>query len=243
MRGNPCPSDSCADGVYPRACGGTPRPARSWSRQSLQGLSPRMRGNHRHKFRWQLARGLSPRMRGNPPRSCVSIPGSPGLSPRMRGNRSEDGVCLAGGLSPRMRGNLTDVGCRSRVYPRACGGTPAWTASPWPAWHGWVYPRACGGTRTSPDRPTCPAKGLSPRMRGNPVGSASWTSPGSIPAHAGEPKASAQARVYPRACGGTTFRSDRSCIDGSIPAHAGEPISASYRDPRACGGTRGRAAP
>ena len=90
----------------------------------------------------------------------------------------------------------------------------------------------------------------------------------SIPAHAGEPRVGLalafQARVYPRACGGTieSIRDEEeesglsprmrgnhpnrpgfAKIDGSIPAHAGEPLSGRERIergwvyPRACGGT------
>ena len=131
-----------------------------------------------------------------------------------------------------------------------------------------VYPRACGGTLNAFNiRPI--AKGLSPRMRGNrehrPV---RLTAAGSIPAHAGEPTAGSSvsliARVYPRACGGTTnaqgiagsspglsprmrgnlfHPSGRQATHGSIPAHAGEPpmnrsaIPCRWVYPRACGGT------
>ena len=91
--------------------------------------------------------------------------------------------------------------------------------------------------------------GLSPRLRGNLVSSASMVLPsGSIPAPAGEPKVGFGFRegdeVYPRACGGTSasvavtgaptglsprlrgnheVRLDRRGKCGSIPAPAGEP--------------------
>ena len=112
-------------------------------------------------------------------------------------------------------------------------------------------------------------RGLSPRMRGNRRQHLDHVQGhGSIPAHAGEPSPSArgrpQGRVYPRACGGTTWplyltpvleglsprmRGNRAgrVVDqparGSIPAHAGEPRPPSGRRsrrrvyPRACGGT------
>ena len=136
----------------------------------------------------------------------------------------------------------------SRVYPRACGETPAVLLH--------------GG----------PAKGLSPRMRGNrnrfarrPPGK------GSIPAHAGKPdspiRAPAMPGVYPRACGETCLPpADRPSgrglsprmrgnlpslvllriIPGSIPAHAGKPpVNTDYNRarwvyPRACGETKFR---
>ena len=72
------------------------------------------------------------------------------------------------------------------------------------------------------------AKGLSPRLRGNPEeASATPETPGSIPAPAGEPPAfmprSPSITVYPRACGEPL-----------------SPISKSVSEkvyPRACGGT------
>ena len=52
-----------------------------------------------------------------------------------------------------------------------------------------VYPRVCGGT-ASPLRVSASIKGLSPRVRGNRIGSlAEANGDGSIPACAGEPHA------------------------------------------------------
>ena len=73
---------------------------------------------------------------------------------------------------------------RRKVYPRVCGGTPAWAL----------------GTQI--------LGGLSPRMRGNPSrGRRARGLDGSIPAYAGEPGGSSAggggAAVYPRVCGGT----------------------------------------
>ena len=137
------------------------------------------------------------------------------------------------------------AGCRSRVYPRVCGGTIRGLVL-------MIY-----------------WLGLSPRVRGNRQGSAGrLRAMGSIPACAGEP-ASRRVRaqkdqVYPRVCGGTErfvslatslrglsprVRGNRTHFllvalkIGSIPARAGEPRSscpASYPPgvyPRACGGT------
>ena len=152
------------------------------------------------------------------------------------------------GLSPRVRGNRE----RRQGDTSELGSIPASAGEPsgrsWCEETSRVYPRECGGT---PERlhPPLLARGLSPRVRGNP-----W--PGvdepmmlrSIPASAGEPDGSAagrcSGRVYPRECGGTSMT--RACSTsggglsprvrgnplrpwaqdaavGSIPASAGEP--------------------
>ena len=131
-----------------------------------------------------------------------------------------------------------------------------------------VYPRACGGTPEGQEQAPL-TSGLSPRVRGN-LGHVppKVPRPGSIPARAGEPNVSRTGvpsnRVYPRACGGTRFRSVRRrrrvglsprvrgnppCLccrtiqPRSIPARAGEPgvdiqsIWVYRVYPRACGGT------
>ena len=111
-----------------------------------------------------------------------------------------------------------------------------------------VYPRARGGT-AAPTSLTATGWGLSPRTRGNPPSLLPWQgSPGSIPAHAGEPLNESLIltihEVYPRARGGTMTlayllylhwglsprtRGNRGGGTGrfapawSIPAHAGEP--------------------
>ena len=112
-----------------------------------------------------------------------------------------------------------------------------------------VYPRVCGGTRST--TPACRAsRGLSPRVRGNPVpGGTCAGSGGSIPACAGEPhggvSSPSPSRVYPRVCGGTLVqhhildedvglsprvrgnpprRATTCFVVGSIPACAGEPF-------------------
>ena len=115
--------------------------------------------------------------------------------------------------------------CRNRVYPRACGGTLAFTLIP------------------------LMFAGLSPRVRGNhALLDIDAEARGSIPARAGEPLIAAplaiQNKVYPRACGGTPSRLGgpgrapglsprvrgnrlsapvRHPYLGSIPARAGEP--------------------
>ena len=70
-----------------------------------------------------------------------------------------------------------------------------------------VYPRVCGGT-TCVAGSTRAARGLSPRVRGNPDGRRGRRcGQRSIPACAGEPVAVALRAsvvgVYPRVCGGT----------------------------------------
>ena len=155
---------------------------------------------------------------------------------------------LRQGLSPRVRGNLADRVPR-RVPP---GSIPACAGEPWsaPSCRNTlaVYPRVCGGTQVGPGKVGMP-KGLSPRVRGNPLTSASYTKTGrSIPACAGEPPSREGpphgGPVYPRVCGGTEKTGGCSATNdglsprvrgnlcsrlpsvvrhGSIPACAGEP--------------------
>ena len=116
----------------------------------------------------------------------------------------------AGGLSPRMRGNRPR-GWRGR---RDCRSIPAYAGEPQAVYQRRmmleVYPRVCGGT-IPPGHSPCPRAGLSPRMRGNPVGGSNIAPDGrSIPAYAGEPHPDkargAACQVYPRVCGGTQRR-------------------------------------
>ena len=73
-----------------------------------------------------------------------------------------------------------------------------------------VYPRVCGGTSID----TLVGRvdtGLSPRVRGNPIGGMIVVQrDGSIPACAGEPTHNpfrpGRCAVYPRVCGGTSAR-------------------------------------
>ena len=242
MSGSPsCPR------VYPRVCGGTFFRLAFALRKS--GLSPRVRGNPVLDLGVPVAPGSIPACAGEPaidvdflyrcqvyPRVCGGTPSvrpnssnSPGLSPRVRGNqRGERYAAFQPGSIPACAGEPSRPTRRSRL--------------------GGVYPRVCGGTSTC--RVTVvPAKGLSPRVRGNQgVGRGGAVRDGSIPACAGEPGASFQAadppRVYPRVCGGTRIpiheggslmglsprvRGNRPTAPtawsdhGSIPACAGEP--------------------
>ena len=155
----------------------------------------------------------------------------------------------APGLSPRVRGNHCGLASGSRLG----GSIPACAGEPWSAFPairaGEVYPRVCGGTPTK--LAGCGnVRGLSPRVRGNPVRQRLAGHCGrSIPACAGEPEPSGQrctrCRVYPRVCGGTLnqtrlchpypglsprvrgnpiFFHDEPPRTGSIPACAGEPL-------------------
>ncbi len=111
-----------------------------------------------------------------------------GLSPRMRGNRDLLEKLIHG--SGPIPAHAGEPGVFLRLFKKLR-----------------AYPRACGGT------PICLVlctflPGLSPRMRGNLVTATNFAGrSGPIPAHAGEPRASAVVQfargAYPRACGGT----------------------------------------
>ena len=193
-------------GVYPRVCGGTPYAHRG--PRGPGGLSPRVRGNLRHRS-WRLGcRGSIPACAGEPMSRYRGL-GLTMVYPRVCGGTSvssENSGCTQG-LSPRVRGNLFTLGSiifDSRSIP-ACAGEPF--AFPSPSAIVQVYPRVCGGTpliRT----PRGLEPGLSPRVRGNRSGfGRCWPAYGSIPACAGEPcplAGSDRCRsVYPRVCGGT----------------------------------------
>ena len=156
------------------------------------------------------------------------------------------------GLSPRVRGNpsLADYPAVPAGSIPACAGEPDTDAAL--CKHHQVYPRVCGGTL--PNILTISTYvGLSPRVRGNPLGF-SWhnQAAGSIPACAGEPPCGIEQAcavpVYPRVCGGTdgititvednyglsprvrgnlVGRVVLCFCPGSIPACAGEPSSSS----------------
>ena len=135
------------------------------------------------------------------------------------------------GLSPRVRGNLRPkaVGYGPGRSIPACAGEPV--PRPVGVCRPRVYPRVCGGTVDEGMGAYC-AKGLSPRVRGNPPASATGHQLlRSIPACAGEPRAARwlarYARVYPRVCGGTQYR--RVARDGAVglsPRVRGNPFRA-----------------
>ena len=156
--------------------------------------------------------------------------------------------CPVCGLSPRVRGNPLQYR-QHHLYVRsipACAGEPCpHSATGRPPR---VYPRVCGGTQRMDGRRHT-ARGLSPRVRGNPVQRVFTAVPtGSIPACAGEPPrwspTTPRTTVYPRVCGGTAralanwlrcgglsprvrgnliVGGDGDVFGGSIPACAGEP--------------------
>ena len=157
-------------------------------------------------------------------------------------------LAIVRGLSPRVRGNHYGSCfrfCHDGSIP-ACAGEPA-PGCKVGRYH-WVYPRVCGGTCYR-RRPEHLGRGLSPRVRGNPVFAHTLKfGRRSIPACAGEPTKTwvviIPPWVYPRVCGGTfspclfisryqglspRVRGNRrsgsahSQPRGSIPACAGEP--------------------
>ena len=172
------------------------------------GLSPRRRGNHRHVGVVEDDVGSIPAQAGEPRRSASGF--SLGrVYPRAGGGTVTvlSSSATIAGLSPRRRGNPAHSAnpCGTSGSIPAQAGEPAFS-HPSPA-RSRVYPRAGGGTR--PIRQTrAGPRGLSPRRRGNPL-SATPHPPGrgSIPAQAGEPyrrsPGNPRSRVYPRAGGGT----------------------------------------
>ena len=196
-----------ARGVYPRVCGGTDTAAVSV--MPLLGLSPRVRGNRRWYSRAAAVARSIPACAGEPVAAQPKHRRLGGLSPRVRGNH------IADGENPNC--------CRS--IP-ACAGEPRRPCTTGGSRR--VYPRVCGGTDGGVGMPSG-SKGLSPRVRGNPAVSAYSHRPvRSIPACAGEPKASPPVSlsisVYPRVCGGTTNALIvTAAVAGLSPACAGEP--------------------
>ena len=218
-------------------------------RCSVQGLSPRGRGNllpsdnRSDRFR------SIPAWAGKPSSRCRASR-SAWVYPRVGGETSFSGVVREGhaGLSPRGRGNRHRSTC-GRMARRSI---PAWAGKPQnktarqiePT----VYPRVGGETRYSADRRNA-AQGLSPRGRGNRSGrfdQRRWRR--SIPAWAGKPlnppRDLVDRKVYPRVGGetpGFTWYAERPAglsprgrgnqkhlhivpvTPGSIPAWAGKP--------------------
>ncbi len=236
--------------VYPRVCGGT----KSSSGGSYQdrGLSPRVRGNLTDRSQDALANRSIPACAGEPP-AGTHTPSPAGVYPRVCGGTSSLASMPQAdmGLSPRVRGNPTvtlENGGNQGSIPACAGEPPAGRAEcRWPR----VYPRVCGGTLADPGSHPG-GRGLSPRVRGNPV---NWQ------------PISYLYEVYPRVCGGTDhFHQEEIIMKGlsprvrgnqlrrisrmpsprSIPACAGEPIAEDLPDaqsavyPRVCGGTSPR---
>ena len=232
---------------YPRECGGTQR--RPPFAAGSGGLSPRVRGNPPCRSPTPHGTGAIPASAGEPPR--VRMRSWPAWGyPRECGGTQVllDLPSTVEGLSPRVRGNRsrpTPAVSSRRAIP-ASAGEPAGDPAPPHAAAG--YPRECGGTpanRTDLRQ----LRGLSPRVRGNPIYTAAAAlQDGAIPASAGEPSGDSERRGtprgYPRECGGTTGQfqlhyrgeglsprvrgnpSDRRLprvLERAIPASAGEP--------------------
>ena len=98
-----------------------------------------------------------------------------GVYPRVYGgtaNATRHGWPIRG-LSPRVRGNRV-VRVEAKEVDGsipACAGEPS--AATWTAGMRTVYPRVCGGTISS-SMMVGTILGLSPRMRGNPLGHIVW---------------------------------------------------------------------
>ena len=93
-----------AAAVYPRGCGGTL--IAHFLLTSMNGLSPRVRGNPELHLSSQHCYGLSPRVRGNRQKAAIYV--------------YLTGSIPAGAGEPSMD-YQTEV--KDRVYPRGCGGT------------------------------------------------------------------------------------------------------------------------
>ena len=218
-----------------------------------------MRGNQLRARRLPPSAGSIPACAGEPS-ACIFVKASSTVYPRVCGGTiiEERVITLCIGLSPRVRGNHYDRRCRGGRQGSipACAGEPAMESGT--VYSSSVYPRVCGGT-TSSSAARWMTSGLSPRVRGNLMRSAS-VSCGcrSIPACAGEPQSPgrhvAYSRVYPRVCGGTPMlkpiiariiglsprvRGNHQLglchVDqvGSIPACAGEPGAGGKGQPSA----------
>ena len=156
--------------------------------ETLNGLSPRVRGNPAAAFSAMRRFGSIPACAGEPvlpPSALHSVQ----VYPRVCGGTvaaAAVGVLMAG-LSPRVRGNLSGSGSpisRAGSIP-ACAGEPRSSTSNCSTVR--VYPRVCGGTSFASTVKAIRV-GLSPRVRGNQRNSCHFRlCTGSIPACAGEP--------------------------------------------------------
>ena len=152
------------------------------------GLSPRVRGNHRHVASMGAHRGSIPACAGEPSTSRGRTARST-VYPRVCGGTCfhDDATSTRNGLSPRVRGNprFLSQGARQRRSIPACAGEPHKVTGDIVL--SGVYPRVCGGTSTT-ERIRTETVGLSPRVRGNPTeGYRAGFSLRSIPACAGGP--------------------------------------------------------
>ena len=133
------------------------------------GLSPRVRGNRNWRPLTMLTFWSIPARAGEPRRIAI-LKQLKGAYPRACGGTHFPALISAPqvGLSPRVRGNperLNLVADDPRSIP-ARAGEPC-SCSPSPRATS-VYPRACGGTHILLHNVKL-GKGLSPRVRGNPL--------------------------------------------------------------------------
>ena len=135
-------------GVYPRVCGGTA--SAEAARARVQGLSPRVRGNHDEQGDQRPFDGSIPACAGEPgparrPRPVERV------YPRVCGGTELRNSCarLIAGLSPRVRGNPQGAHVPDRGVGSipACAGEPRRRGGDDPVSR--VYPRVCGGTATT----------------------------------------------------------------------------------------------
>ena len=155
--------------VYPRVYGGTHILSRI--EQSIDGLSPRVRGNQRHAPALLENDRSIPACTGEPlPSGPMTT--SPRVYPRVYGGTRRPAQAHGDwlGLSPRVRGNPVHIAQSMVPYGSipACTGEPLAAATA--ALVRAVYPRVYGGTITASTIGTGTA-GLSPRVRGNRSGS------------------------------------------------------------------------
>ena len=160
-----------------------------------QGLSPRVRGNRPDQRHAGVGGRSIPACAGEPWQPYTAILVSK-VYPRVCGGTiiQDEGPAYLYGLSPRVRGNRRHC----RRYRSRRGSIPACAGEPLvcgpPGHSGPVYPRVCGGTAVSLALRSA-RRGLSPRVRGNPLTSlTSYGRLGSIPACAGEPAATPSTR-------------------------------------------------
>ena len=233
--------------VDPRARGGAS--SRRSARLPSEGRSPRTRGSRAQRPRVGGLLGSIPAHAGEPQFGQRGVPGRQ-VDPRARGGArataSMRSACS--GRSPRTRGSLNDRldALRQRGSIPAHAGEPEALEIALKA--PGVDPRARGGALRAATQARV-EEGRSPRTRGSRTRRARWRrGPGSIPAHAGEPRAAEthrdQHQVDPRARGGARCPNRAGCPScgrsprtrgsrggadraplslRSIPAHAGEP--------------------
>ena len=151
--------------VYPRVCGGTGFNGEGVI--TLDGLSPRVRGNRGAADARRQHDGSIPACAGEPRGHHARRP-TRRVYPRVCGGTDGKTIqyYLDKGLSPRVRGNPT-TDCAAPLWTRsipACAGEPSGTTVN--ITNQKVYPRVCGGTRQT-RQATFARIGLSPRVRGN----------------------------------------------------------------------------